>query len=308
MARKRGKHMPVSVEKIPYGGWPNCYRVTNGRIELIATSDVGPRVIRLGFVGGCNEFAEFQGQMGLMGGNEWRSYGGHRLWHSPESRSRTYFPDNDPVAVEIVPQGIELTPNPETNCGVQKSLVLTMDPEKPRVLVEHHLKNVGVWEMEMAAWCLSVMAPGGVGFAPQAADTDEEGLLPNRVLALWQYTEMSDPRYSWGSGLIRLRQDATRPPTKVGMMVTAGWAGYANGSRLFLKQFAYDQDMPYPDGGCSVELYTDQHMLEVESLSPLQIVEPGETISQVEAWSLIDGFSLSAEDGEAIGQIEKWLE
>jgi len=35
----------VRVEKTEYKGWPNCYRVSNGEVELIVTGDVGPRVI-----------------------------------------------------------------------------------------------------------------------------------------------------------------------------------------------------------------------------------------------------------------------
>ena len=42
------------MEKVNYGGWPNCIKMTNGKMELIVTTDVGPRVIRLGFVGGQN--------------------------------------------------------------------------------------------------------------------------------------------------------------------------------------------------------------------------------------------------------------
>jgi hypothetical protein len=54
----------VKVEKIEYKGWRNCYRVSNGEVELIVTSDVGPRVIRFGFVGGQNVFKEFPDQLG----------------------------------------------------------------------------------------------------------------------------------------------------------------------------------------------------------------------------------------------------
>ena len=42
-----------------YRGWPNCYRLSNGLIDLIVTTDVGPRVIRFGFVGEENEFKEY---------------------------------------------------------------------------------------------------------------------------------------------------------------------------------------------------------------------------------------------------------
>ncbi len=45
-----------------YRGWSNCHRVTNGRVELIATGDVGPRIIRFGFTGGANLFGEIEGE------------------------------------------------------------------------------------------------------------------------------------------------------------------------------------------------------------------------------------------------------
>jgi len=53
-----GARGEVRVEKVEYKGWHNCYRVTNGEVELIVTGDVGPRVIRFGFVGGQNLFKE----------------------------------------------------------------------------------------------------------------------------------------------------------------------------------------------------------------------------------------------------------
>ena len=37
------------ITTMPYGGWPNTVKLTNGNIELIVTLDVGPRVIRFGF-------------------------------------------------------------------------------------------------------------------------------------------------------------------------------------------------------------------------------------------------------------------
>ena len=52
----------VKVEKTAYKGWKNCYRVSNGEVELIVTGDVGPRIIRFGFVGGQNLFKEFADQ------------------------------------------------------------------------------------------------------------------------------------------------------------------------------------------------------------------------------------------------------
>ena len=299
--------MTVKVEKISHGGWPNCYRVTNGSLEAVVTSDVGPRVIRLGFAGGPNEFAEFAEDRGLAGGDAWHLYGGHRLWHSPEARKRTYFPDNQPVEAKVLPDGLSVTAPLETNCGIRKSIVLAMDPEAPKITVDHRLQNEGVWTVEMAVWCLSVMAPGGIGLAPHYTEGDEEGLLPNRALILWPYTDMADPRFTWGTGLVRLRQDSGRGPTKFGLSVKDGWAAYFRRGHLFLKEFQYDDDAAYPDGGASVEIYTNERMLELETLSPLCLVEPGDSISHTESWSLIDGFALPDEDGEALEAIRRLL-
>ena len=53
----------MKVDKVEYKGWHNCYRVSNGEIEAIVTADVGPRIIRFGFVGGQNLFKEFAEQL-----------------------------------------------------------------------------------------------------------------------------------------------------------------------------------------------------------------------------------------------------
>ena len=69
----------LTMEKVSYAGWPNCIKLSNGQIELIVTTDVGPRIMRFGFVGGQNLLNEYKDQVGKTGGDEWRIYGGHRL-------------------------------------------------------------------------------------------------------------------------------------------------------------------------------------------------------------------------------------
>ncbi len=53
----------VKVEKTQYQGWQNCYHISNGAVELIVTADVGPRIIRYGFVDGPNVFKEYREQL-----------------------------------------------------------------------------------------------------------------------------------------------------------------------------------------------------------------------------------------------------
>src|SRR5215813_199401 len=114
-------------ENVPYGGWPHCLHLTNGKVELIITTDVGPRVIRFGFVGGQNLFKEFKDQLGKTGGDEWRSYGGHRLWHAPEDAKRTYWPDNSTVEYVVEGNRVKLTQAIEHTTGIVKEIEITLD-------------------------------------------------------------------------------------------------------------------------------------------------------------------------------------
>ena len=58
----------VEITKLKYKEWDNSYRITNKKVEIIVLSDVGPRIIRYGFLGGMNQFAEFPEHSGLVGG------------------------------------------------------------------------------------------------------------------------------------------------------------------------------------------------------------------------------------------------
>ncbi len=98
----------IRVEKKEYRGWSNAYFLSNDSVELVVLADVGPRVVSYSLLGGKNQFHEFPDQAGLQGGNEFRLYGGHRLWAWPEVE-RTYFPDNVAVQVATNPTGAIFT-------------------------------------------------------------------------------------------------------------------------------------------------------------------------------------------------------
>ena len=284
-------HAAVVVEKTAYKGWPNCYRISNGTVELIVTTDVGPRVIRYAFVGGENEFFEDPAQVGKTGGSEWRAYGGHRLWHSPEAMPRTYWPDNVPVKAEPIPGGLRLVQPVEGTTGIQKEIDIRLDQQGSRVQLIHRLRNQGPWPVELAPWTLTVMAPGGVGIFPlPPRGPHPENLLPTSRIAMWAYTDFSDPRWHLGFRYLLLRQDSkAKTPQKIGLSIPDGWAGYLRGDHLFLKRFAFRKDAHYPDYGVNVESFTNADMLELETLGPLSRLEPGATAEHTEHWFLHRG-------------------
>ena len=277
----------VTVEKIPYAGWPNCYRLSNGEVELIVTSDVGPRIIRYGFEGGQNFFVELEEDLGKTGGDNWRLYGGSRLWVGPEDPVYSYGADNDPVQVEI--SGNRLTAQaPVEHTGVQKAIAVELSDEGTSVRVVYTLANRTIWPLRIATWVLTMMAPGGAGITTlPPRGTHPEVLAPTNPLVVFAFTNMADPRWTWLEKYIVLRQDPQNAdPEKIGLFNPATRGAYLLNGELFVKKFAASPDEEYPDMGASYETFTNERFLEIETLGPLRTLQPGESLDHVEEWSL----------------------
>jgi hypothetical protein len=276
------------MEKVAFKGWQNCVRLTNGRIELVVTTDVGPRIIRFGFVEGQNLFRVYDEHAGLTGGEEWHLFGGHRLWHAPEAKPRTYAPDNSPVKYTYEAETLKLCQTVEALTGIEKQMEIHLSQKEDRITVLHRLINRNQWEVELAPWCLSVMAPGGHAIIPQEPfRSHTEELLPARPMVLWYYTNLADPRWTWGTKYIQLQQDPTNTkPQKIGLRNAQQWAAYQLGEDLFIKTFPFDPAATYPDFGCNNEFFTNEDMLEVESVGPLTRLAPNASVELEEVWSL----------------------
>lgn len=275
------------IETVDFGGWPNCIRLSNGEIELIATTDVGPRIIRLGFVGGQNFFHNYPSTLGKTGDAEWNNYGGHRLWHAPEVLPRTYAPDNTPVEHEWDGTTLILR-NSESSNGLDKETRVTLSATSPRADIHHRLINRNPWAIELAPWALSVMAAGGRAIYPQEVyKPHPDCLVPARPIVLWHFTDMSDPRWTWGREYVQLRQDPkATTKQKAGFLNSKGWAAYVLGGEVFIKHYPFVPGAAYADMGCNTETYTDPEMLEVETLGPVTRIEPGAHADHSESWLL----------------------
>lgn len=278
----------MKIEKIEYKGWPNCYRLSNSLVELVVTTDVGPRIIRYGFIGEANEFKEYPEEMGKTGGEDYHLYGGHRLWHAPEHAVRTYFPDNYMVNVRPYPKFLRVTQLTEPTTGIQKEMDIRLDPETSHVQVTHRLTNNNLWEIELAVWGLSVMDVGGVAILPLPPRGEHpRDMLPSSGLVLWPYTNLSDPRWTFGQRYILFRQNPRWPlPQKIGALVPDGWIAYARAGHLFVKKFEFFPDAIYPDLGSAIELFNRVEMAEMETLSPQVILAPGDSVEHAEDWYL----------------------
>lgn len=287
----------LTIRKLAYKGWQNCISLSNGSIELITITDVGPRIMSFGFVNQSNIFFEFEDQAGTVGGDEYKAYGGHRLWHSPEHMPRTYVPDNSPVQWEETENGIALHQDIEHWTHIRKEMIVRMSSDANEVCVRHRITNTGAWPVELAPWAVSMLAPGGVEYIPRSRK--DTGLLPNQSLALWPYTRLNDQRIVLGEKYIIIKQDPSiGDPLKIGLPNPSGWGAYLNYGVLFVKRYTHHDDMPYPDFGSSYETYANKYFLESETLGPLVKLLPGASCDHVEDWSIHGNVSIPADEIE----------
>jgi len=286
----------VSVEKIEYKGWENCYRINNGEVELIVTGDVGPRIIRYGFVGGQNLFKEFPDQLGKSGEATFQLRGGDRVWKAPEDPIASWAPDNVPVTVQITPSGIIAREPIEPETHLQKEIEVSLAPSGTSVTVSHRITNRSLFPLEFAPWALTMMAQGGTvvsGFPPRGHHP--QNLEATNPLVMWAYTNLADPRWKFTRKYLTLRQDPRNSEAqKLGMFNKNTWAAYILDDEVFVKRTTADPSKQYPDFGCSFETFTNNEFLEVETLGPLTKVTPGKTVELVEHWGLFRNVKVTA--------------
>jgi hypothetical protein len=279
----------VKVEKTEYGGWPNCYQLRNSEVDLVVTTDVGPRIIRYGFIGDRNLFVEFEEQLGKSGEKEWMVRGGHRLWAAPEIVPDTYARDNSPVEAKVNGNRITLVQPVEPETGLRKEITVELTGANSHVRVTHRIENAGSAARRLAVWALTQMAPGGfaiAAFPPRASH--EEVLLPTNPLTMWAYTDFTDARWKFTKKYVTLKNDpANRAPQKTGLFNPQTVGAYLNDGRLFVKRAtAPGKPEDYPDFGCSFETFTNHAFLELETLSPLVNLKPGQSAMHIEEWCL----------------------
>jgi hypothetical protein len=265
-----------------------CVELTNGEITLLVTQSVGPRVISLRLGEEENLLAELPDfTLDCPGKGAYHIYGGHRLWHAPEDPARTYLPDDQPVEINEVERGVQVIQLVEVETGIQKELVIQLAPDQAVVEVEHILSNQGLWPVTCAPWAITQMKPGGVAVLPQFTGlTAGNPTLPNRTITLWQYADINSPYITWGNDCVLVRAEMNEGDLKLGFPNARGWIAYWREGTLFVKRASYNAGTDYYDFGSSSECYCNTEFLELETLGPVSVIQPGSAVSHKETWEV----------------------
>jgi hypothetical protein len=229
-------------------------------------------------------------------------------------KETTYVLDNTACQAEVIAgEGVRVVGPVQPEAGIQKTIEVRLVQGKPVVKVEGRIKNVSDKPLTYAAWSLPVLRPGGRAFAPLdvGSPTAFDAL---RRLILWSYTRMHDPRYHFGDRLVQIDQAAVKPApqatgrrpdeSKIGTDSKQGWAAYLVGGTLVLKQWA-NEDGERTDGGATTEIYSSSEFLELEHLTPLKAIRPGEEIVLSEEWTLLDDVKIPNDEAGALDELSR---
>lgn len=260
--------------------------ISNNTLKLEYLVDAGPRIVRLFVSGKGNLFADIANKVTTQYG-DFSFRGGHRLWHSPEAMPRTYIPDDEGVTVENIPGGVILQGPCEKGTGIIKTIELRLSPDQPRVMLTHTLTNQGLWPIKLAPWTITMFKLGGTIVIPlQEGNRDADGLLHNRIITLWPYTHIADPRLAIQDDFITIQALSAPNSIKIGSFCPAGWIAYWIDGVLFKKSFDTVPEVLYPDGGCNIESYCNNNFAELEALGPMTTLEVGKSTTFHEVWEI----------------------
>ncbi len=272
--------------------------LNNGLLSLEFLAEAGPRIVRLSAFGKDNLFANIPTTVSTPYG-DFFFRGGHRFCHAPEAFPRTYIPDNDGVSIEELTDGVRLNGSTEIGTGVTKVIEIHLSVDQAAVTLKHILRNDSLWQVELAPWALTMFRLGGTVILPQPiGNADQNGLLNNRILALWPYTHINDPRLVLRDDFILIHAAPSPSPFKLGYYNPHGWMAYWLNGILFRKTFDISSGAAYPDGGCNAESYCNDRFVELESLGSLVWLEAGGVVNLTETWELYPGLNVPFLSGE----------
>lgn len=259
-------------------------RIENKNLILEFLLDAGPRIVRA-FIKGSqeNQFAEVPHMAEQTPLGDYHFYGGHRLWTAPEVNPNSYLVDDLDIIIEEISDGVRLTQPAESRLGIQKTIEISLSPDRAAATIQHTIQNQNLWPIEVAPWAITQMKWGGIAIMPHQAPPPQ-AYLPNRSIIFWPYTRYNDSRLKLDEPYILVDSKQGSSPFKIGLLNHEGWLGYLRNDQMFIKRFDPQVSRAHVDFNCNAEVYCNDQFLELETIGPLVKLNSGQKTTHYEEW------------------------
>jgi hypothetical protein len=271
----------MNIERVPWGDW-DAMRCVAGDCELVVGVSAGPRILSLRRGTGSNLLYHDTTDFRV---GDWRLQGGHRFTVAPEGEE-TYAPDNASCVVETHGQELHVAA-PLGKNRTRRLLVISAATDSTGFDVRHVLENHGERPWRGALWGITCVPLTGSLVAP----------FTQPGLRFWPGAE----REGWqiAPGHIAMTPNGAR--TKVGWHSDAGWLASLQREATFVIHCP-DASPAHQcvDEGCNLEVFTCADYVELETLSSIVTLSPGELATHRQRWRLLAP-GLRTQDWQAIG-------
>jgi hypothetical protein len=260
--------------------------LANDHLRLDYLTTVGPRLVRLILAGSTdNLLAETPDIHWPTPWGEYSLRGGHRVAIAPEALELSYVPDDDGLLIEDMPGGVRLICPTAGPSGISKAIEIQLHPDRPALTLRNIVRNDRPEPIEIAAWAVTQLALGGIAVAPLRNTSIVNHHQPDRQLVLWPYASWQNERLFADDEYVWIDAQSGAEELKVGLLAR-GWLGYLRSGVFFLKRFDPQLALPHPDLNTNAQLYCNHSHLELETLAPLTLLEPGQSSVQLETWEI----------------------
>ena len=281
----------VTTKSMTYKGWDDCTLLTNKTVEVIFVPQIG-RIMRYGYVGGINLLWENPALAGKVTDftatvPDWQNYGGDKLWPAPQS---VWGWPPDPT-MDSGTQTVKILSGNRLQVTGQKSIKhnlrfrreITLDATGTGVTFANSVFNLGDKAADWSVWEVAQIDAPDVTILP----LHKGGKFPTGYYT-FKDGDPAEGRLKIAGGEIRIERDAKRS-SKIGSDSPLGWIASEKGGVRFEISHKSEFKANYPDDGCHLEIYTNPDPLayvEMELLSPLTTIAPGERLSHSTHWKL----------------------
>ena len=269
-------------------GWTNAYRLQNDRAEAILVPDIG-RLVHFASLLGQSPFrleATLQGKT-PPAGERFFNIGGDWFWPVSQARWASFSGDGKdwppPALLADLPwicsawtdadgaQCAEFIREYGEPLNIQVSRLFRLAPGSSALVVQQRIERTTASDIPVVLWNISQIAQAEQIVMPIEKKSKFRGSL--KVLMGRKPSRKQLVR----CGNAAVYHVSTGAETKLGSDSPCGWIAAAQGTNLIFESAANSSIGDFPDGGCIVEVYSNQGLgySEIETLSPEILLAPG---------------------------------
>ena len=286
------KNSQGSVEKISYRGWSDCYKISNDSVEIIVNASAMGNILVFK-KNGVNFMWEDNTINGKTLGENFEPDAG-RFDYGPEYEVMHIhnITWEGPYSAEIIDEyTIKLTSRKDTKMGIQTTRLFKLDSIMPYLKITQTMTNIS--DMKTSYYFLgrTLVPAGGKIFAPL---NPQSSLAEKWVRYIWGNpntfsADLEDPGVEINDSIFSIIPNEAGN-SKYGTDSESGWMAYGYQGMIFLKTYQhYQQETYIVENGLTDLFYVKPGVFaELEPVSPVAVLDPGQSYSFVENWRLID--------------------